>query len=106
MRNTDFGGSSAPSLDVSLPRLRRAFVWHRAAERSIHLFHLTPAGFLELHGRVVDLAAVYLFVLVGDIVPGTEAQRHPIAGPQAPGRGEHVVAHALGVNNGFQTSSL
>lgn len=67
----------------------------------IQLFDFAPAGFFELHGRIVDLAAIYFFELLGDIGPRPEAERHAVAGAEAGDCGERVIAHALGVDQGF-----
>src|SRR3954465_14226795 len=102
MRNGDFWW-----IERSAARcLLRRSPPYRATERSISLFHFTPARFFELNGRVVDLAPVCLFVLVGNIGPGAKAQRHPIARAKMRRGGEDVIAHALGINEGFQTSAL
>jgi hypothetical protein len=56
------------------------------------LFQFAPAGLFELNRRVVDLAAVYLFVLVGDIGPGAQAQGDAIAWWESDGENELKLA--------------
>src|SRR3954470_7345112 len=40
---------------------------------------LAPARFLELNRRVIDFAAIDLFVFLGDVAPGSQPQSHAVA---------------------------
>ena len=69
----------------------------------VSLWRFAPARFLKLHPRVVDLAAVDLVVLIGNVGPRAEMKRHAIAGAQASDASKNVVVHAFGVNECFQS---
>lgn len=54
----------------------------------------SPGGLFQLNRGIVDFAAVDLFVLLGDVGPGLEAQSDMVAATQARGGRQDVVAHA------------
>ena len=70
------------------------------------LFDFSPARFLELHRGVVDLASIYLFVLIGYVHPGLQAQPDVIARAEAGGRGRVVVAHTLEINEAIHAFAV
>src|SRR5438477_1385622 len=67
------------------------------------LFQFAPARFFELDCWIVDLAAVDLLVLVGNVGPRSEAKRDAIARAHASCRRQNVVAHALGIYECFHS---
>ena len=59
---------------------------------SFHSF--SPAGFLQLNSGIRDFAAVYLFVLLSDIRPGSQPQRDVVTRTQTRVGRQYIVTHA------------